>query len=79
MRGSCEQRSIKTATSEATHLDADGAPIESTRVRSIVGEGDHLSCLIPVLANHIVCRNARLGRFEPLNRALVTTLAIVQH
>ena len=47
MRASCKQRRIKTTTREATHLDANGAPIESARMPGIVGEVDHLRCLTP--------------------------------
>lgn len=52
--GSCKQRRIKTTTRKATHLDADGAPIESACVPGIVGEVDHLRCLASVLADNIV-------------------------
>ena len=37
-RASCKQRHIKTTTREATHLDANGALIESARMPGIVGE-----------------------------------------
>lgn len=78
-RGGCKQRRIKAATREATHFDADGAPIESARVPGIVGEVDHLRCLTPVLADYVVRGNTRPAQFEPSDEALVTTLAIVQH
>src|ERR1700679_1843454 len=79
MRASCKQRRVKTTTREVTHLDANGAPIESARMPGIVGEVDHLRCLTPVLADHVVRRHTRPGQFEPSDGALVTTLAIVQH
>ena len=52
-----EQRRLKTATCEATHLDADGASIESAGVPGIVGEVDHLRHLTAVFANDVVCRD----------------------
>jgi hypothetical protein len=78
-RGSCKQRRLKTTTREATHLDANGAAIESACMPGIVGEVDHLRYLTPVLADHVVRRHTRPGQFEPSDGALVTTLAVVQH
>jgi hypothetical protein len=77
-RASCKQRRIKTTTREATHLDANGAPIESACMPGIVGEVDHLRCPTPVLADHVVRRHTRPAQFEPSDGALVTTLAVVQ-
>jgi hypothetical protein len=57
--GGCKQKCIKTTTREATHLDANGAPIESACLPGIVGEVDHLRCLTPVLADNVVRRHAR--------------------
>lgn len=73
MRASCKLRRIKTTTREATHLDANGAPIESACMPSIVGEVDHLGCLTPALADHLVSRHTRPAQFEPSDGALVTT------
>ena len=42
---------------EATHLDADGASIESAGVPGIVGEVDHLRHFTAVFANDVVCRD----------------------
>lgn len=79
MRASCKLRRIKTTTREATHLDANGAPIESACMPSIVGEVDHLGCLTPALADHLVSRHTRPAQFEPSDGALVTPLGVVQH
>ena len=70
---------LKTATREATHLDADGASIESAGVPGIVGEVDHLRHFTAVLANDVVRRDLRSAHFEPSDGALVAALAIVQH
>ena len=78
-RASCKQRRIKPTTREATYLDANGAPIESACIPNVVSEADHLRCLAPVLADHVVRRHTRPAQFEPSDRALVTTLAVVQH
>ena len=50
-----EQGRLKAATREATHLDADGASIESAGVPGIVGEVDHLRHFTAVFANDVVC------------------------
>jgi hypothetical protein len=78
-RASCKQRRIKTTTHEATHLDANGAPIDSACMPGIVGDVDHLRCLTPVPADHVVRRRTRPAQFEPSDGALVTTLTVVQH
>jgi hypothetical protein len=78
-RASCKQRRIKPTTREATYLDANGAPIESACIPNVVSEVDHLHCLTPVLADHVVRRHTRPAQFEPSDGALVTTLAVVQH
>ena len=77
-RASCKQRRIKTTTREPTHLDTNGAPIESACMPGTVSEADHLRCLAPVLADHVVRRHTRPAQFERSDGALVTTLAVVQ-
>jgi hypothetical protein len=56
-------------TREATRLDANGAPIESACMPGIVGGVDHLRCLNPAFADHLVRRHARPAQFEPSDGA----------